>query len=104
MDHGERQVSTKEWEHAKYCREVVNRLKEWFEPWRDKNEDDYQGSSVDLRVDIQEILGEDNVKLTKMVCYHQHTRQVKDGIFCEDCQTQVQTYVLGKKRFGGRDD
>jgi hypothetical protein len=38
--------------------QVVGRLKEWFEPWRDKNEDDYQGSSVDLRVDIKEILGE----------------------------------------------
>jgi len=50
-------VSKSEWEYAKYCREVVNRLKEWFEPWRDENEDDYQGSSVDLRVDIKQILG-----------------------------------------------
>ena len=45
-------------------------------------------------------LGEDGVKLTRIQCYHNHTKKVKDGIFCEDCQTQIQTYVLGEKRFG----
>ena len=37
---------------------IVERLREWFEPWKDKDEDDYQGSPVDLRIDILEILGE----------------------------------------------
>lgn len=36
--------------------EIVERLKKWFEPWTDKDNDDYQGSPSDLRVDINWIL------------------------------------------------
>ncbi len=46
-----------------------------------------------------EILGEDKVTLTKTVCYHNHTKGIDGGILCEDCNTIIQTYVLGEKRF-----
>lgn len=105
-------------------RRIVERLKDRIEDldswkgirkeWHDRTIEELQkilgeeklpSTSGEIYEDIsKQPKGEDNVKLTKMVCYHQHTRQIKDGIFCEDCQTLVQTYVLGKKRFGERDD